>query len=182
MLNFTNDDSNDIQLKCISKINEIKEDLKTFFEYKRKMIELLSRKLNKMDIYLENDSKKLPESTMDKIFNRLYYRNKEIKIMNDGEKEEMIDKILNQYRTLTGISVERIDNRTMKIDFNLTEKNKGYYIILYFENESFSVKKIFPEEIKFEKYLNDNNMKSIQNLTLFLVKLINYEFIPLLNE
>ena len=182
MLNFTNDDSNDIQLKCISKINEIKEDLKTFFEYKRKMIELLSRKLNKMDIYLENDSKKLPESTMDKIFNRLYYRNKEIKIMNDGEKEEMIDKILNQYKSLTGISVERIDNRTMKIDFNLTEKNKGYYIILYFENECFSVKKIIPEEIKFEKYLNNNNTNSIQYLSLFLVKLINYEFIPLLKD
>ena len=162
MLNFTNNDPNEIQLKCISKINEIKEDLKSFFQYKNKMLELLSRKLNKIDNYIENQTKKLPES--------------------DEEKEEMIDKILNQYKSLTGISVERIDNRTMKIDINLTEKNKGYYIILYFENESFSVKKIFPEEIKFEKYLNDNNMKSIQNLTLFLVKLINYEFIPLLNE
>ena len=100
----------------------------------------------------------------------------------DFDYEEMIDKILNQYKSLTGISVERIDNRTMKIDFNLTEKNKGYYIILYFENECFSVIKIFPEEIKFQKYLNNNNINSIQNLTLFLGKLINYEFIPLLNE
>ena len=182
MLNFTNNDSNEIQLKCISKINEIKEDLKSFFQYKNKMLELLSRKLNKMDNYIENQTKKLPESTMDKIYNRLFHQNNEIKIMNDEEKEEMIDKILNQYKSLTGISVERIDNRTMKININLTEKSEGYYIILYFENESFSVKKIFPEEIKFEKYLNDNNMKSIQNLTLFLVKLINYEFIPLLNE
>ena len=182
MLNFTNNDPNEIQLKCISKINEIKEDLKSFFEYKKKMIELLSRKLNKMDNYLENQTKKLPESTMDKIYNRLYYRNKEIKIMNDEEKEEMIDKILNQYKSLTGISVERIDNRTMKININLTEKSEGYYIILYFENECFSVIKIFPEEIKFQKYLNNNNINSIQNLTLFLGKLINYEFIPLLNE
>ena len=81
---------------------------------------------------------------------------------------------------MTGILVERIDNKTMKINFNFTNKENEYYIILFFENECFYVKKIFPEEIKLDKYLN-NNKDIVQNLTLFLVKLINYEIIPLIN-
>lgn len=180
MSNFTEENFDDLQLKCISKMKEARNDVKDFFELKKNIISNLSYQLNEVDNYIQKDNKKSNEFPMDKIFNKIHSRNKEIKKMIEEEKDEIVNKVLNEYKMITGISVERIDNKTMKIIFNFTKKEDEFYIILYFEKECFIVKKIVPEKIKLEKYLN-NNQDSIQNLTFFLVKLINYDIIPLLN-
>ena len=180
MSKLTINNYDDLQLKCISIMKEIQTNVTSYFEFKKNLISNLSLRLNEKENEIEKENQNFSEFKMDKIYNKVHKRNKEIQKMKEEEKEEIVDKVLIQYKLMTGILVERIDNKTMKINFNFTNKENEYYIILFFENECFYVKKIFPEEIKLDKYLN-NNKDIVQNLTLFLVKLINYEIIPLIN-
>ena len=64
----------------------------------------------------------------------------------------------------------------LKINLDFLDNNGEYYIIISHKDSVYNVVDISPQEINYKKYVDELNIN--QDSTLFLSRLINYEFIP----
>jgi hypothetical protein len=156
------------------KIKEIHENLnnskKNIFEH----IKIQKEKITRISNEISNEKKIFStenQTILEKLFENEknffnYFYNTKI---NENEKIEIINFIINKIKKISGISISK-SNKNLKIEF----LNK-FFIILQISKEKFNLIDFFPKNINFEPYLIELNLT--KNLTNFLCKIINNEFI-----
>ena len=85
-------------------------------------------------------------------------------------------QILKQYKNIAGISISRTEDLNLQINLDFLDNNGAYYIIISHKDSVYNIVDINPKEINYKKCVDELNIN--QDFTLFLCRLINYEFIP----
>ena len=156
------------------KIKEIHENLNNSKKNILEHIKIQKEKISRISNEISNEKKIFStenQTILEKLFENEknffnYFYNKKI---NENEKIEIINFIINKIKKISGISISK-SNKNLKIEF----LNK-FFIILQISKEKFNLIDFFPKNINFEPYLIELNLT--KNLTNFLCKIINNEFI-----
>ena len=126
------------------------------------------------NIYSDNN-KTLTNKPIEKILKE--YINFNDLLQNKNNNLNCLNQqILKQYNSITEISISKTEDLNLKINLDFLDNNGEYYIIISHKDSVYNVVDISPQEINFEKYIDELNIN--QDFTLFLSRLINYEFIP----
>ena len=93
-----------------------------------------------------------------------------------GEKDMLIQEInetIDLYKNVSGLKLEKTNEGLLRIDFFQGKKDSKFFLVLEVVGNLFKVVEIFPqcETKKYEVELNQD-----KNLTLFLAKIVVYEF------
>ena len=156
------------------KIKEIHENLNNSKKNILEHIKIQKEKISRISNEISNEKKIFStenQTILEKLFENEknffnYFYNTKI---NENEKIEIINFIINKIKKISGISISK-SNKNLKIEF----LNK-FFIILQISKEKFNLIDFFPKNINFENYLIELNLT--KNLTNFLCKIINNEFI-----
>ena len=122
-----------------------------------------------------NNNKKITSIPIENLLKE-YINFNELFQNKNNDLDGLNEQILKQYKNITGISICRTDDLNLKINLNFLGNNREYYIIISHKNSVYNIVDINPKEINYKKYVDELNIN--QDLTLFLCRLINYEFIP----
>ena len=156
------------------KIKEIHENLNNSKKNILEHIKIQKEKISRISNEISNEKKIFSyenQTILEKLFENeknffnYFYNNK----INEKEKIEIINFIINKIKKISGISISK-SNKNLKIEF----LNK-FFIILQISKEKYNLIDFFPKNINFEHYLIELNLT--KNLTNFLCKIINNEFI-----
>ena len=122
-----------------------------------------------------NNNKTIANNSIEKILKE--YINFNDLLLNKNDNLNCLNQqILKQYNSITGISISRTDDLNLKINLDFLDNNGEYYIIMSHKDSIYNIVDINPKEINYKKYVDELNIN--QDFTLFLCRLINYEFIP----
>ncbi len=122
-----------------------------------------------------NNNKTITNNSIEKILKE--YINFNDLLLNKNDNLNCLNQqILKQYNSITGISISRTDDLNLKINLDFLDNNGEYYIIISHKDSIYNIVDINPKEINYKKYVDELNINL--DFTLFLCRLINYEFIP----
>ena len=148
-------------------LNNSKKNILEHIKIQKEKISRISNEISNKKKIFSNENQTILEKLFEneKNFFNYFYNTK----INENEKIEIINFIINKIKKISGISISK-SNKNLKIEF----LNK-FFIILQISKEKFNLIDFFPKNINFEHYLIELNLT--KNLTNFLCKIINNEFI-----